>query len=265
MDKRPIGIFDSGLGGLTALSRLSHLLPDENYIYLGDTLRVPYGDKTRPELLKCAEDDFKFLLKNKVKAIIIACGTVSSNLSCEDFEKIPVLCKGVIAPAAQKAVETTKNNKIGIIATAASIRAGAFKRVINSLCADAEVFDVACPDFVPLIERGKTSKNDPEVKEAVKKYLTPLKENGVDTLILGCTHYPLLSDAIKEFLPDAALIDSGAEAAEDMALALKNADLLSGEQIGGQSFFVTSNAEGFKQNAAIFLKKEIDSVTEITL
>jgi len=265
MDKRPVGIFDSGLGGLTALSRLSRLLPNENYIYLGDTLRVPYGDKTRPELLKCAEDDFRFLLQNKVKAVLIACGTVSSSLSGEDFAKIPVLCRGVINPAAQKAVEVTKNNKIGIIATAASIRAGAFKRVINTLCSNVEVFDIACPDFVPLIERGKTSKSDPEVKEAVKKYLSPLKENGVDTLILGCTHYPLLSDAILEFLPNVALIDSGAEAAEDMAAALKNADLLSGEQNAGQSFFVTSNADSFKQNAAIFLRKEIDAVKEITL
>ena len=265
MDTRPIGIFDSGLGGLTALSRLSTLLPNENFVYLGDTLRVPYGDKARGELLKCAEDDFKFLLGHGVKAIIIACGTVSSNLSNEDFARVPVLCRGVITPAAKKAVALSKNRKIGIIATAASIRAGAYKKTVLSLNQNAEVFDVACPDFVPLIERGKLDKNDPEVKAAVEKYLTPLKQNGIDTLILGCTHYPLLADAILEFLGDVTLIDSGAEAAEDMAVALKDAGLLNETQNGGLSLFVTSNAEGFKKSAALFLQKPIDRVDTITL
>lgn len=265
MDTRPIGIFDSGLGGLGALSRLSALLPNEKIIYLGDTLRVPYGDKARDELLKCADDDFRFLLKHNVKAVLIACGTVSSNLTDDDFARVPVLCRGVITPAAQKAVALTQNHKIGIIATAASIRAGAYKKTVLSLCRDAEVFDIACPDFVPLIERGKTDKNDIEVKAAAQKYLTPLKQNGIDTLILGCTHYPLLADAILEFLGDVTLIDSGAEAAEEMASSLKDAALLSGEGQGAASFFVTSNAEGFEKNAALFLQKEIDNVNTITL
>lgn len=264
MDTRAIGIFDSGLGGLTALSRLSALLPNEKIIYLGDTLRVPYGDKERSELLKCAEDDFRFLLKHDVKAIIIACGTVSSNLSDEDFESVPVLCRGVITPAAKKAVALSKNRKIGIIATAASIRAGAYKKTVLSLCSDAEVFDIACPDFVPLIERGKLDKNDPDVRAAVEKYLTPLKQNGIDTLILGCTHYPLLADAILDFLPDVALIDSGAEAAEDMAAALKEKNLLSSE-CGGENFFVTSNPEGFEKSAELFLEKQINGVSLTTL
>lgn len=264
MDRRPIGIFDSGLGGLCALSRLTELLPDEKFIYLGDTARVPYGDKSLSALLDCADGDFKFLLSRDVKAILIACGTVSSNLTAEQFEKVPVLCSGVIAPAAKKAVENSKNKKIGIIATAASIRAGAYKRAVLSLCPDTEVFDTACPEFVPLIESGKTDFSLPEVKAAVEKYLLPLKSQGIDTLILGCTHYPMLESAIRMVLPDAALIDVGAEAAESIAESLCEKGLL-GDGKGSCEFFASSDAEGFRKKAAAFLKRKIDKVNLISL
>lgn len=264
MDNRAIGIFDSGLGGLCALSKLSEILPNEKFIYLGDTARVPYGDKTLDELLNCADGDFRFLLSKNVKAILIACGTVSSNLTPEQYKKIPVLCEGVISPAAKSAVETTKNKKIGIIATAASIRAGAYKRAVLSLCPDAEVFDIACPEFVPLVESGKTDFSIPEVAATAQKYLLPLKEKGIDTLILGCTHYPLLSAAILSVLPDTSLIDVGEMAAESIAKSLCEEGLLSGGE-GGCEFFATSDAEGFRLKAQNFLKTEISAVNIVKL
>lgn len=259
MDNRPIGIFDSGLGGLTALSRLRELLDNEDFVYLADTARMPYGDKSYDELLGCAKDDISFLLSKNVKAILIACGTVSSNLSGEQFEKIPVLTEGVILPSVKKAAENSK--KIGVIATAASIRAGAYKRELLRINPTLSVFPVACPKFVPLIESGKTSSEDTEVIEAAREYLEPLKNEGIDTLILGCTHYPLLSDAIRDVLPDVTLIDVGAAAAESLSLKIDRASL--GKK-GNCEFYVTSNKEGFIKNGEKFLEEKIDAVNLIS-
>ncbi len=259
MDTRPIGIFDSGLGGLTALSHLRECLPNEKLVYLGDTLRVPYGDKSREDLLKCAEDDIRFLLSKNVKAILIACGTVSSNLTAEQFAKIPVITEGVVIPSVKKALDITRG-KIGIIATAASIRAGAFKKALQSANSELEIYDVACPEFVLLVESGKTSKNDKEVMRAAEKYLLPLKEKGIDTLILGCTHYPLLSEVIVEILPDVNLINVGKEAAEQIKNKIEKSK---GE--GGCEFYVTSCPESFLKNASNFLNEEIKEVKEIRL
>ena len=259
MDTRPIGIFDSGLGGLTALGALKELLPYENFIYLGDTLRVPYGDKSESELLKCASDDIRFLLNHDVKAILIACGTVSSTLSPEHFSRIPVHTEGVVIPSVKKALDIT-NGKIGIIATAASIRAGVYRRMLLEKRPELEVYDVACPEFVPLVESGKTLADDPEVIRAAEKYLLPLKEKGIDTLILGCTHYPLLKEAILKILPEVCLVDVGKCAAEEIYKSIdKN------ENGGRCEFYVTKNAEGFKNNAQRFLGYKTENVKEVIL
>lgn len=256
MDTRPIGVFDSGLGGLTALSSLFEFLPNENFIYLGDTLRVPYGAKTKEELLKCAADDISFLLKKNVKAILIACGTVSSTLTKEDFSRIPVLTLGVVAPSVERAVNTTKNKKIGIIATEASIRAGAYEREIKNLSPDSSVFPAACPEFVPFVEAMRINCEDSEVYKTAEKYLLPLKEKGIDTLILGCTHYPLLSDVISDILPDVNFINVGAEAAKIISEKIdKNP-----QGCGECEFYVTKDPEQFKINGSKFLKKEIQKV-----
>ena len=256
MDTRPIGIFDSGLGGLTALSSLSEFLPNENFIYLGDTLRVPYGAKTRDELLKCAEDDIRFLLKKDVKAILIACGTVSSTLSEEELEKVPVLTLGVVIPSVNRAVNVTKNKKIGIIATEASIKAGAYEREIKKLLPDCEVFPVACPEFVPFVEAMRLNCEDSEVYKTAEKYLLPLKEKGIDTLILGCTHYPLLLNVISDILPNVNFINVGTEAARVICDKIEK----NSEGHGECDFFVTKESEQFKINGSKFLKKDIQKV-----
>ncbi len=263
MDSRAIGVFDSGLGGLTALSELKRLLPNEHFIYLGDTKRVPYGEKSYDELLDCAKDDFAFLLSKNVKAVLVACGTVSSNLTKEQFESVPVLCEGVILPAVKRALEISSNKKIGVIATEASIRAGAYKRELSRLCKEVEVFDTACPEFVPLIESGHTSSEDIRVLPVVQKYLLPLKEKRIDTLILGCTHYPLLSETIQKVLPSAKLVDVGKEAAKSIAKSLEKG-ALSSDTEGGESFFVTSKTEEFKSSAEKFLGRKIDKVNLIS-
>lgn len=257
MDNRAIGVFDSGLGGLTAVSALRRLLPDENIVYLADTARVPYGDKSRDELLKCAEGDISFLLSKNVKMILIACGTVSSTLSREQMESYGIKVIGVLEPAAKSAAKQTKNDKIGVIATAASIKSGAYKARIADIKPDCEVFPVPCPKLVPLIESGKTEGE--EVKCALCEYLEPLKAEGIDTLVLGCTHYPLLKSEISAILPDAALIDVGEKAAEAAKEYLTENDMLN-ENGGECEFFASGKPEDFKQKASRFLGYQIQEV-----
>ncbi len=258
MDTRPIGIFDSGLGGLTALNFLKKALPNESFVYLGDTLRVPYGDKTREELLKCAESNIKFMLTKNVKAILIACGTVSSTLSADDLRKIPVITEGVVIPSVKKTLNIT-NGKIGIIATAASIKAGAYKKALLEKNPSLEVYDVACPEFVPLVEGDKTSIDIPEVRIAIEKYILPLKQKGIDTLILGCTHYPLLEDAIRSILGEVNFINVGECAAEEIINRIDKGNIKNCE------YYVTSDIEGFVKKAGKFLGEDIKTAEEICL
>ena len=258
MDNRAIGVFDSGLGGLTAVSFLRRLLPNENIVYLADTARVPYGDKSREELLKCADDDISFLLSKNVKLVLIACGTVSSTLTAEQMESYGVKVIGVLSPAAKAAVEQTKNKKIGVIATAASIKSGAYKARLSDIKPDCEVFPVPCPKLVPLIESGKTEGE--EVRNALCEYLDPLKAQSIDTLVLGCTHYPLLKSEISSILPNAALIDVGAEAAKEVKDYLTENGMLS-ENGGDCEFFASGDSEDFKQKASRFLGYQIEKVS----
>ena len=263
MNKGAIGVFDSGLGGLTAVCALKNLLPDEDIIYLGDTLRVPYGDKERDELIACAQSDISFLLSKNVKAILIACGTVSSTLEKESLASYDVPIFEVLTPAVASALKLTKNKKIGVIATAASIRAGAYERALLEKDACLSVYPVACPRLVPLIESGKFSKD--EVNEALCEYLLPLKEKGIDTLILGCTHYPLLKGAISDIMGDVNLIDIGKMAAESLKEFLENGGALSTKAGGSIDFYVSGDTESFKQNAANCLECKIEKIQKAVL
>ncbi len=256
MNNHAIGIFDSGLGGLTAVKEIIKLLPQENIVYFGDTGRVPYGTRSAQTLYKYVTQDIRFLKQFNTKMIIIACGTASTVVlpELEGFD-IPIV--GVVDEAARASVNESKNNRIGVVATQATISSGAFERRIKAFSDDAVVFSKACPLFVPLVENGHTHSQ--LAKLAAEEYLKSLKEEGIDTLILGCTHYPLLSDIIKEFMGnEVALINSGEHVAKYVKRYLENNDMLneSGEN-GNYSYYVSDTTAGFEELGSRFLGRDI--------
>lgn len=258
MDQKPIGVFDSGLGGLTAVRELRRLLPGEDIVYFGDTGRVPYGSRSKDTIIKYAQQDVAFLRTFDLKAIMIACGTVSTTaldlLSAEN--PIPIL--GVVEPAAVAAAGSTRNGKIGLIATQASIRSGAYERYIARENPEAQVFAKACPLFVPLVENGRIHRGDVVIETVVAEYLAPLKEAGVDTLVLGCTHYPLLGEVIGDFMgPDVALISAGGEGARAVARRLTEDDALAQRDKGSARYFVSDTVDDFARLATAFLQEEV--------
>lgn len=255
MDTRPIGVFDSGLGGLTAMRWLRRLLPGENLVYFGDTGRVPYGSRGRDTIVQYTRQDIRFLLSHDVKFVIAACGTVSSTYPQEEAAKLPVPYTGVVGATARAAAAATRNGKIGVIGTTATVRSGSYAAQLLQLDPTFEITAKACPLFVPLVESGFATPGEPVTKLVVARYLESVKAAGVDTLILGCTHYPLLEGVIGEFMSqDVALIDSGKETALASAAALADLGLLSGQSEGGRAeYFVSDSAEGFDEMEHLFL------------
>ena len=254
MDNRPIGVFDSGLGGLTAVRRLEKLLPQERIVYFGDTGRVPYGNRGEDVITRYAAQDCRFLLSQDVKMIIAACGTVSS-VAPQVLTSLPVPGFGVVEPTAKAAVAATKNGKIGIIGTAATVKSGSYAKAIAALAPEVTVFGRECPLFVPLVENGWIGEDDAVAALTVERYLQPLKEQGIDTLILGCTHFPLLIPHIRAYLGEGvALISAGDEAAKACATALTEADALADpSQTGETAFYVSDKSQNFAAVAEIFL------------
>lgn len=264
MDTRPIGVFDSGLGGLTAVRELIRLLPGEDIVYFGDTGRVPYGGRSRDTIIKYARQDVAFLRTFDLKAVVIACGTVSTT-ALETLERenpIPVL--GVVGPAVREAVQATHNRKIGLIGTQATIRTKAYEREIAALLPDAQVTALACPLLVPLVENGRFCPGDSVVESVVAEYLAPIKAAGVDTLVLGCTHYPLLAEVIGAFMgPRVSLVNSGAACARRVARLLDEDGALSGQPSGGlHRYFVSDRVEGFSDLATTFLGEDVHGGVE---
>lgn len=252
MDARPIGVFDSGLGGLTAVKELSRILPEENIVYFGDTGRVPYGSRSREILRKYTRQDINFLLSQNVKMILAACGTVSSTAP-DILQSVGVPATGVIFPTAQAAASATRNGKIGIIGTTATIRSGSYRRELEKIDPALSVYEKDCPLFVPLVESGFVDDNDEITLLTAQRYLSSLRESGVDTLIMGCTHYPIISRIISKVMGGGVtLIDSGRETALWAARALRESGLLA-EGGGERSFFVSDYVENFSQIAEIFL------------
>ncbi len=249
-----IGVFDSGLGGLTAVRELTRLMPHENIIYLGDTARVPYGTKSRETITRYALQDFAFLKQFGVKLTIAACGTVSSVVDPARLEE-EGLYTGVIRPAVLAAVNATKNGKIAVIGTSATIRSGSYKRLINEIMPEAEVYEKDCPMFVPLVENGFVGRDNLPCTMIAREYLEPLKKTGVDTLIMGCTHYPIIADVIGDVMGDGVrLISSGGEAGRYAAKLLDEKGLLSDRQGEGKvTLYCTDSVELFKENAVHFL------------
>ncbi len=255
-DKRAIGVFDSGLGGLTVVKELKKVLPQETIVYFGDTGRVPYGNKSRDIIRRYALQDERLLLSRDVKLIIAACGTVSS--VAKDTEKeLPVPFVEVVSHAAVAAVAATKNKKIGVIGTIATIKSNAHRNYIKNLMPEAEVFVNSCPLFVPLVEEGITSKNDMMALEAAKRYLSPIMAEGVDTLILGCTHYPVLSEVIREVCgSDVTLINMGEATAQYVKQYLKENDMLSDAKTAEDTYLVSDKSESFSEMARSLLGRD---------
>lgn len=254
MSEPAIGVFDSGLGGLTAVKELKKVLPQENIIYFGDTARVPYGTRSETTILRYARQDADFLLSKGVKLIIAACGTVSS-VATELYDTLPVPYTGVVIPTANAAADATKNGRIGIIGTPATVKSCSYKREILRSNNRISVYQQACPLFVPLVENGFISRDDEIVRLTVERYLKDLKDAGIDTLILGCTHFPIIADAISDYLGrGVTLIDSGKETALFAANILGSRGILSrsGEK-GECRYFVSDTVEGFSKTAEIFL------------
>ena len=244
----PIGVFDSGLGGLTAMRWLVKLLPGEDFVYFGDTARLPYGAKTPETILRFARQDIRFLLSHQVKMVVAACGTVSSvggNCLGDEFG-IPYT--GVVLPSVQSALQATQNGKIGVIGTLATVKSGSYEKELKKLNSSVEVISAPCPLFVPIAEGGYCSPDHPITKAVVAEYIQPLKKTGIDTLILGCTHYALLEEAIARELPGVTLIDSGHATAEAVKELLKNKGLLEDKKEGGHlSFYVSDRPDEFER------------------
>lgn len=262
MDNRCIGVFDSGLGGLTAVKQIMRELPNESIVYFGDTGRVPYGSRSRETIIKYSKSDMNFLIQKDVKVIVVACGTVSSVALPKLKETVPIEIIGVVEAAASAAISATENAKIGIIGTKGTIKSGAYERYINSETSEIKTFSKACPLFVPLVENGHF---DTMVAELVtEEYLTEIKDNGVDTLILGCTHYPLLKNTIARFMGDGVtLIDAGAEVAKCLKLTLEEKNMLSGKPVSEQyKYYVSDDIDGFESLGGMFLEQTLTGKVE---
>lgn len=261
MDNRAIGIFDSGLGGLTCVKTVTEIMPNEDIIYFGDTGRVPYGTKSADTLVKYVKQDISFLESFNIKFIIIACGTASCAVLPNIQNEISTDIIGVLEPTCKKAVSVTRNGKIGVIGTQSTINSGNYAKIIKELSPHAEVISRACPMFVPIVENGYTSGEIARL--LVEEYLEPIKKRDVDTLILGCTHYPHLADEIQKYMgKNVTLINSGAEAAAEAKRRLLSQDALSAEKCGTVKYYVSDSVDGFERLAEKFLDKHIDGSVE---
>lgn len=259
MDNRPIGVFDSGLGGLTAVHSLWKILPEEDLIYFGDTARVPYGGRSKETILKYARQDVRFLRSFDLKAILIACGTVTTTslATLQAENDLPMV--GVVEPTCRRAVAVTKNKRVGMIATLASVRSGAYEATLKRLDKEVEVFCEPCPLLVPLVEAGRIRRGDVVIETVVREYLEPLKAKGIDTLILGCTHYPLLMDIMADVMgPGVELVSAGEESAFELKRMLKAAEKRADEtRQGTTEFYVSDRVEDFEQIASLFLQEDL--------
>lgn len=262
-NKRPIGIFDSGVGGLTVLKEIIKELPSENIIYLGDTARVPYGTRSPELVTKYSLENARFLMSKEIKILVVACNT-SSSISLPSLVKnssVPVI--GVVEPGARAAVARSRTRKIVVIGTETTISSSSYTKAIKSIDSSIEVIGIACPLFVPLVEEGWT-KGD-IITLTAKKYLSPLKRYNADTLVLGCTHYPIIKDIIAH-VTKINLIDSAVETAREVRRILEDKKILrqnSGRP--GRKFYVTDAPEKFIRIGEKFLGLPISNIKKVDI
>ncbi len=269
MDKNaPIGVFDSGVGGLTVAREIMRQIPNERIVYFGDTARVPYGSKSKDNIIKFSRQIIRFLQTENVKAIVIACNTASA-LALDEMQQefdLPIL--GVVKPGAKVAVETTANKRIGLIGTEANIRSGVYTRYIESLDDEAKVFEKACPLFVPLVEEGWL--HDDITLQVASRYLEELKEKDIDTLIMGCTHYPLIRSTIRKVMGDKVnLVNPAYETAIELKNLLERDNLANKCDVDSPSsmyrFYVSDAEEKFKLFANSILPFDITMTKQINI
>lgn len=265
MPERAIGVFDSGVGGLTVLKEIQRLLPSEDLLYLGDTARVPYGTKSPATVRRYAQEAAAFLTRRKVKMLVVACNTASSValLELENHYNLPVI--GVIEPGAKRAVSVTRTGRIGVIGTEGTVKSGAYTLAIKKLAPDADVVALPCPLFVPLVEEGWLEH--PVTRLTAQEYLGPLRHHGIDTLVLGCTHYPLLKNVLQQVLgPEVILIDSAEETAFAVAERLQRQRCVRDAAAAQPpQFFVTDVPERFQRVGGEFLGRPLPKVEQVCL
>ena len=263
-DNRPIGILDSGVGGLTVVRSLMEKLPEESFIYFGDTAHLPYGSKSEPELMRYAREIIAFLLQQDVKAVIVACGTHSSITLPHIAGDYNIPLMGVVKAAASCAVKITRNRKIGIAATQATVNSRAYTGEIQRLNPDCQVFETACPQFVPLVESGKLE--DEETRQAIAEYLQPLLEEGIDSLVLGCTHYPFLERLIGNYVGKGVeVIDPSCKTVEQAMDIFTAKNLFGHNPSPARKFYVSGNDESFYKVGRLLIGDTIKEVHKVKL
>lgn len=259
MSEAAIGVWDSGLGGLTVVREVMARLPDERIIYFGDTARVPYGNKGRETVRRFARQNSELLASRGVKAMVVACNTASAVAIDDLRERLGMPVLGVIEPGARAAAAATRSGIVGVIGTQATVGSGAYQSALTGLRGGLSVESNACPLFVPLVEEGWL--DHPATRIVADEYLAPLSKAGIDTLVLGCTHYPLLKPLLTEMLPEVSLVDSAEETARELARMLEERGLLAPTgRAGGLNCFVSDLPLRFRQVGERFLGRSIDSI-----
>lgn len=263
MDKRPIGIFDSGLGGLSTVRAMKKLLPNEDIIYFGDTGRVPYGTRSNEAIETYTAQDIKFLRTFSCKMIVVACGTVST-VARDIISALDEKSTGIVVPSAEAAAKTTKNNIIGLLGTNATVNSGAFNTEIHKHNRNADIISVACPLLVSLVESNWIDVDDEVTNSAVKRYLKPILDRGADTIIMGCTHFPILAPIIQRVAGDSVtLIDTGLEEARYVKKILEENDMKNDEaNIASHKYFVSDKPQNFCDVANTLLGEDIGNKCE---
>lgn len=264
--ERPIGVFDSGVGGLTVAYELMRQLPKEQLIYVGDTLRCPYGSRPEEEVKKFTYELVQFLLKKNVKMIVIACNTATAFTLDELKKQLDIPIIGVIQPGARAAIKNTKNKQIGIIGTEGTVRSQAYPDTLQQINQELDVTSLACPAFVPMVEQGITEGK--EAERVVQETLKPLRQDSkLDTLVLGCTHYPLLQGVIQDFMgEDVKIISSGEETARETSTILEIENLLyTGDRKPQHSFYTTGDLEVFQRISKSIFKKTIKDIQNVRI
>lgn len=265
LDKRAVGVFDSGIGGLTVVKEIMKILPNEDIVYFGDTARVPYGNKSPETITKFSFQNTRFLIRMDVKAIVVACNTASA-LSLEKLKEnfsIPII--GVIKPGAYMAVKETKNNRIGIIGTEGTIGSKAYEKAIKKLKPDAQLFGFPCPLFVPIVEEGWAESKVSRI--IAEEYLKPLKESGVDTLVMGCTHYPLLTGIVGDVMGSGVKLINPAEATavKLREILVENAMQNEENRTAACRYYVSDNPGRFSKVGSNFLSRDITEIIKIDI